>query len=179
MITKEEARKLVCDDLYGSTDPSKSEIVIIDEDTIEKEWGWVFFYQSRKFLETDDISDMIFGNAPYIVSNKDGSFQRSGTAESVEEYIRDYEAQLGLIEDYTLILEQEVPDYIGAIRRVADILECSVENLQQTRTQFPRELKTGNWKEISELRGIIVWWGMREVQVRSNYKSKQKNSEEN
>jgi len=70
------------------------ELVIIDEDTIEKDFGWIFFYQSKKFLETENFSYHLAGNAPYIVNRFDGSFQITGTANEIEYYINDYEKSL-------------------------------------------------------------------------------------
>jgi len=50
MLSKEQARALVVAELarplkyrYADDPP---EFVVMDENTIEKEWGWVFFYNS-------------------------------------------------------------------------------------------------------------------------------------
>lgn len=71
--------------------PDKPEMVIIDEATIHRAWGWVFFYDS-----CDDT--LIAGNAPIIVNRHTGELVVTGTACPVEDYVRDYEA--GLSEDF-------------------------------------------------------------------------------
>ena len=47
-------------------------ITIIDAATREFDVGWVFFYQSSRFLETGDVRDSLAGNAPLFVSRDDG-----------------------------------------------------------------------------------------------------------
>ncbi|HDR9769529.1 TPA: hypothetical protein QDC27_004794 [Burkholderia cepacia ATCC 25416] len=47
-------------------------ITIIDAATSEFDVGWVFYYQSSRFLETGDVRDSLAGNAPLFVSRDDG-----------------------------------------------------------------------------------------------------------
>nr|WP_223217573.1 YrhB domain-containing protein [Paraburkholderia phenoliruptrix] len=66
------------------------EAAIIDEATQGFDVGWIFFYQSSRFLETGDVQDSLAGNAPLFVSRKDGhaafiSYQRP-IAESIDAY---------------------------------------------------------------------------------------------
>ncbi len=89
MISKEEAIKKV-EDLLAERIPEQNP-VILDEHTIEKEFGWVFFYQSKQYIETNDFQYMLAGNAPYIVNRFDGSIHETGTANTIEYYIDDYE----------------------------------------------------------------------------------------
>lgn len=98
LISKDEARKIVDSQLKfiqsNSLDLEGDELVIIDEATIEKDFGWVFFYQSKKFLKTKNFSDQLLGNAPYIVNRFDGSFEITGTANEIECYISEYQRNL-------------------------------------------------------------------------------------
>ena len=66
------------------------ELALQDDQTIEKEFGWVFFYQSRKFLETGDFRDMALGNAPLII-DREGNVHETGTAHSIEHYLTEFE----------------------------------------------------------------------------------------
>ena len=67
--------------------------MVLDEETITKEYGWVFFYTSRHFQETGDLNEAVFGNAPIIVDKEDGSLHVTGTAQPTEYYIKRFEAQ--------------------------------------------------------------------------------------
>lgn len=79
-IKSEISRILVEDD----------EIVITD--IIEKPTYWVFLYNSRKFVKTQNPSFMLLGNAPIIVEKKGLSIIETGTAYSLEYYLNLYEA---------------------------------------------------------------------------------------
>ena len=43
-------------------------MVLMPEDTKEYEFGWVFFYAPKKYLETRDPDDTVPGTAPLIVN---------------------------------------------------------------------------------------------------------------
>jgi hypothetical protein len=70
------------------------DFVVLDEVTREFPWGWVFFYNSRRFIETQDPLEALGGNAPFIVNRATGEVRVTGTAHSIEHYIREYEASL-------------------------------------------------------------------------------------
>lgn len=97
MLTKEQAKekvelKINEPDLYW---PDKPKIIVLDDCTIEKQWGWVFFYQSSEYLETGDFSSQLAGNAPFIVNKYTGELIATGTALPIEDYINEYEQQIG------------------------------------------------------------------------------------
>jgi hypothetical protein len=97
VLTREEAKKLVHSRI-NAHDPHVNqvvELVIIDDETIEKEYGWVFFYQTKEYLKTGNIIDALAGNAPYIVNKYNGELIETGTANPVEEYIAEYESESG------------------------------------------------------------------------------------
>jgi hypothetical protein len=91
----EDAKKLVEAELAKTRDEyNPVECVILDDETIEKPWGWVFFYQSKEYLETGDFVYMLAGNAPYLVNRHTGEIIKTGTAEPIEYYIEQYETSL-------------------------------------------------------------------------------------
>lgn len=93
MITKEQARQLVAESVCGRPEwlPDDDEIIILDAHTIEKPWGWVFFYTSKKWHETHEIKYAIAGNAPIVVEKTTGRLTTTGTAMATEHYIENYE----------------------------------------------------------------------------------------
>jgi Immunity protein 35 len=93
MITKPEAVELVSDRLRQLAPPNDP-FVIVDSDTIERQFGWVFFYNSKKFLETREFSYRLAGNGPIIVNKHDGSVEFCGTNEPPLKIIEDYERKL-------------------------------------------------------------------------------------
>lgn len=96
MINRNEAKKIV-ERKINEPDPyrpDKLHLLILDGATIEKDWGWVFFYDSEKHIESGDDKDLVAGNAPYIVNKNTGIFEITGTALPVENYILEYERKL-------------------------------------------------------------------------------------
>lgn len=102
MLTKEQARALVVAEIerppkynYRGT---PRDLVVVDEHTIERTWGWVFFYNSKRYLETREFRDALAGNAPYIVNRQTGDLRVTGTAHPIEHYIAEYERSLATTE---------------------------------------------------------------------------------
>jgi Immunity protein 35 len=64
--------------------------------TQEESFGWVFFYQSKEYVETGNLSSMLAGNAPFIIDRVAGALYVLGTAHPTEVYIKEYEQRRGL-----------------------------------------------------------------------------------
>jgi hypothetical protein len=95
VVDRDTARRLVAEEIgEGRTTADGITPVIVDDRTIEREFGWVFFYDSKEYLATGDISHAVLGNAPVIVDRR-GSVHHTGTAHPVEHYIRQYERSRG------------------------------------------------------------------------------------
>lgn len=63
---KEIAVKTVADIENGP------DYVIVDDQTVEKPFGWVFFYAPKKYVETKDIKYLRPGDGPLVVPREDG-----------------------------------------------------------------------------------------------------------
>lgn len=74
--------------------PGGDVAVVVTDATIERPWGWVFFYESRRFLETGDFPSRLVGNAPIVVNGATGHAEHSGTAHPIEHYIAEYEIKI-------------------------------------------------------------------------------------
>ena len=91
MLTFDECRRLAA---CWVEITSRGSAVVVDDATLMKPYGWIFFYQSRAYVETGDISDVLTGNAPLIVDRFDGELRVTGTARSIDEYLAAYESTL-------------------------------------------------------------------------------------
>lgn len=98
MIDYEEASAHVEDvpTRWPGAQETGDSLVILHERTLEKPWGWVFFYTSKQFQETRDFRFALAGNAPYIVERETGRLIETGTAMSLDEYIANYELRQAL-----------------------------------------------------------------------------------
>lgn len=92
-ITKEQAYASVASAISHRRDglPPEDELILVEEATVDKPWGWVFFYTSKKWKETADLRYAIAGNAPIIVEKATGRLIETGTARDIEYYIENYE----------------------------------------------------------------------------------------
>ena len=69
-------------------------LAVVDEHTREEDFGWVFFYNTKQFLETGDVQWSLGGNAPLIVDRHEGKLHVTGTAYPVEHYIEEFRKSL-------------------------------------------------------------------------------------
>ncbi len=115
MIDYEEARRLALQYLSGMEEDSRKvadlrkdltprerdilrlpqeydilELGLVEEATIEGDFGWVFFYTTRAYLETQDDRYALVGNAPILISRRDGSLHITGTAYPIDFYINNF-----------------------------------------------------------------------------------------
>jgi hypothetical protein len=92
MLTRLEALELVSKELQRRSPPNDL-FVVVEKHTIEKAFGWVFFYNSKKYLEKGTFRFRLAGNGPVIVNKDTGAIEFFGSNEPPEELIRDYEGR--------------------------------------------------------------------------------------
>ena len=88
MINRKKAIQVA--EEYLKKESTEYDLVLLHEHTMEFALGWVFFYQTKEYAETRDITKMVAENAPILIDKNDGSLHITGTASPVEKYIRDY-----------------------------------------------------------------------------------------
>lgn len=93
MLTKQQALELVSRKFQQMTTPDDP-FVVVEEETIEKPYGWIFFYNSKKYIESGQIRFALAGNGPVIVNKRTETVEFCGTNRSVQELIEDYEKKL-------------------------------------------------------------------------------------
>jgi hypothetical protein len=71
------------------TDPHDAAVVQWDA-TTEFNFGWVFYWNSRRFLETGDVRHALEGNTPFLVDRRDGAVRPLGTGFPLHQTIRAY-----------------------------------------------------------------------------------------
>lgn len=86
MKNKSEARN----EVLAHIKAMENDYIVLDDETIEGDFGWVFFYDSRKFHETGELTYAIAGNSPLIYERETGNIISTGTAYSLEKYLSSY-----------------------------------------------------------------------------------------
>jgi hypothetical protein len=87
-LTKAEARQLALNYIQSGS----REVVLLDDKTMEKSFGWVFFFNSKRYVETGDDRYALYGNGPIVVTKADGQVHQIGTAFPLDHYLRRFES---------------------------------------------------------------------------------------
>ncbi len=66
-----------------------------DDQIIEKPYGWVFFYNTKEFLETGDPAYALMSNTPFVFTNDGRKFPLRMSC-TVEEAIAEIEREQSL-----------------------------------------------------------------------------------
>lgn len=88
-MNRQEAEKIVREYLDSRFDGT-TEVVIVSDETIEREYGWIFQFQSKQFLE-GKTRHFLIGYGPILIE-KSGELVVFPSSITVEESIRRYEA---------------------------------------------------------------------------------------
>ena len=103
MIKKETAKEIALNkityDLFHKKIIAKIQVdpdelpEIKDDEIVDHEFGWLFWYQSRKYHRTQNPDDSYIGSAPLFVSKIDGTsiyigFSLEGELSKIDEYCK-------------------------------------------------------------------------------------------
>lgn len=86
MIAFDEARSTVVAMLAEMEARAGTELMIDNRQTRSEQWCWVFFYNSRAYVEDGDEIEALAGNGPIVVE-KTGQIHTLGTALPVEDQL--------------------------------------------------------------------------------------------
>lgn len=89
-INRDQALKIALGHVKNKEIEAGCELMLIEEHTMERAFGWVFFYDSKAHIETGDFRYAIAGNAPIVVTRSDGAIHETGTALALESYLEQF-----------------------------------------------------------------------------------------
>lgn len=98
MISYHEARNKVIAILRGRQIGGLEGVVILDSMTIAKPYGWVFFYNSKKFVDTGDKIYSLVGGGPIVVISSTEEVHELGSTRPATIEITKLEERLGLMQ---------------------------------------------------------------------------------
>ena len=76
-------------DLLKKTEKELGVQLLISE-VVEKDFGWIFLFDTREYVETGNARSRLAGNAPLIFDKLDGVIYISGTSDTLESYVEQY-----------------------------------------------------------------------------------------
>jgi hypothetical protein len=90
MLTKSDAMVLI-HEFLKKIEEAGSHLAINDSKTIEKPYGWIFFYNSKKFIESGDNRYRLAGNGPLVVDKVTHVITGLASNSSIQDAISEYE----------------------------------------------------------------------------------------
>jgi hypothetical protein len=87
VITLSEARRSALEYVQSMSSRIQVELTLLEDETRDEGWCWVFFYQSRTFVETGSEQDALLDSGPLIVVKETGALHQAGTSAPLEEYL--------------------------------------------------------------------------------------------
>ena len=97
MIDRDSAKAMVwsyLDENFGR----EPELAIVDGEPSETTHAWIFFYNTREYLETGEFSAALAGNGPVLVNKVTGDIEAFGAATALDELFAEYERRQSQLE---------------------------------------------------------------------------------
>ena len=160
MVTKAEARRIAQAAILDIWSVEGDEPIIFDESTLDREWGWVFFWGSRRYAETRLSRFALAGNAPVLVKRVDGSAHFTTTAEPVEEFLSRYEDEFGLVAPVWCLVIDEVKS-VELLMKLRRALNWSVVELGRVKDSLPGCVRRGRRREMQVLCDALLAEGIK------------------
>lgn len=145
MITNQEAKQLAEIELNERSISSDDSLIILDEHTIEKEYAWIFFYQSKKYKETKDIRFLVGGNGPLFISKTNGQVASFRTGLSIDEMIDQYEEENNC---WHLILNQKMSLNVNQFLAMRQLLHWSITQLSDFKKSTNNVIEFGSKRRL-------------------------------
>jgi len=113
MLTKQDAFKIVKEKLDADYD-------ILEESTIEKDYGWIVFFQTKAYIRSRKFEDMAIGPGGILVEKQSGRTIEFGSAYSTETSLKIYEAGYLDCDDFDLVITEianleETLDFLSSL----------------------------------------------------------------
>lgn len=94
MIGRDQAVLIAKKYVGAMSERSGIEIVLNVKKIMDKDYGWVFFYNSAEFYQTGDPGRSLIGNGPFIVEKDFGDIVQLSSALPLDELLKGYEDSL-------------------------------------------------------------------------------------
>ena len=96
LVNHDDARAAVIHQLCRRSVGGPEGIAIIDSETVEKPYGWIFFYNSRRYVESGELVYALVGQGPVVVVAETGEVIELGSAYAADVAIKQLEDRLQL-----------------------------------------------------------------------------------
>ncbi|UKB83658.1 hypothetical protein LF887_22065 [Chryseobacterium sp. MEBOG06] len=93
MLTEQEVIEIARNYVKKLSQKWEVELTIAEEYLIQKEYGVIFYFNSKKYVEDKIERAKLIGCSPFLIESKTGKIVVFGTNRSIDYYIQEYEAE--------------------------------------------------------------------------------------
>ena len=88
-ITRQQATEIARGAISGLKEGT--EFVLFEDETVEKDWGWVFSFGTKAYLQSGNPMDIVPGTGPLVVEKEDGDYSFLSTSLPPDLAVAEYE----------------------------------------------------------------------------------------
>lgn len=126
--------------------------VLLDEHTKEKPYAWIFSYQSKKYIDTGNISYAFAGNSPLFVSQINGTFVRYSSRFGIDEMIDIYEEKNKI---WNLQLITDIYSNTQKLHQFKELTGSSLADISRLKLVKQMNVDSGSKNRLSMLKSKL------------------------
>ena len=165
MLSYDEAKEIAKNIIIEVCASVKEPIVLLENKTIEKEYAWIFFYNSEIFIEAGDVLHALGGNSPIFVSKKDGRVSKYSTGYTVEKMIEIHEEENKY---WSLILSDDTYSDVAKLKYLKDIMQLPQSEVSKMKSAQKLVIDQGSQNRLENLKKIFKQKGIETVLFYNN-----------
>lgn len=105
----EETRDVAQEHLAAKASAARlADCALLESETIEEDWGFIFFGESKKYVETGDARAKLAAPMRLVVLKGNGRLYEAGSSEPIDQYLSDLEGWMGLRRMPSRIADAEI-----------------------------------------------------------------------
>ena len=93
MLSREDAQAIALTTIAAVTKEWKRTYLILEDEVLEKDFAWVFPFNTQAYVETRDVMDMALGIGPVVVNRQTGAVVVAPPM-PIDRFLEQYEAAL-------------------------------------------------------------------------------------
>ena len=151
MLTLADARERALSRIRSQSAnlPAGGEFELLDDDTLERDWGWVFFFARRRRTESGHAGYEPWSEGPLIVNRFDGSVHRTGGEHPGEYYVTRYDTEFCRDrEGWLLVLRDLDVQSSSALLALREVLDLVPREAAELVRRLPAVVMEGPRPEI-------------------------------
>ncbi|OQP66582.1 hypothetical protein A3860_13965 [Niastella vici] len=143
-ITFEQAR-IIAEQQIKALSHGDIELVILESETVEKWYGWIFCYTSKKFIETGDMKYAVAGNCPLFISKLSGEIATYFTSYSLESMTEIHEEEFKL---WQLHLDHDIYDNTQLLASLKKCMNLTMADVVKLKSNYSLLIDAGSYNRL-------------------------------